>query len=250
MRVVKRLAQIIERHQDQRELYGQPCSLVTYPFWALHDQLGWGALGKYLALSRRIPSWTRGEEAIALAQCSYALSGSPLIVEIGSFLGCSTMLLAGARQLRGAGQVHCVDPFDASGESFSAPIYHTIGRSLNRSLRRQFDWNIRRAGLTDWVEVHQGRAAEVALTWTAPIDMLFLDGDQSYEGVQLAYRSWSLHLKLDGVIAVHNSASGSYHVGHDGHYRLVKETIRSPYYGEVHCIGTTTFARKINDDNE
>ena len=33
--------------------------------------------------------------------------------QIGSFLGCSTVLLAGARRLRGSGRVHAVDPFDA-----------------------------------------------------------------------------------------------------------------------------------------
>ncbi len=248
MRLAQRLSRRLKRHRDRRELYGKPCYLVTYPYWMVHDRLGWGPLGKYIALSRRIPSWTRGEEAIALVQCSDALSGSPLIVEIGSFLGCSTVLLAGARRLRGAGRVHCVDPFDASGESFSAPIYHAIRQSLGCSLREQFDRNIRGAGLTDWIEVHQGRAVEAAIGWTRPIDLLFLDGDQSYEGVQLAYRSWSPFLKPDGFIAVHNSRSGTYAAGHDGHRRLVEETVRSPWYAEVHCVGTTTFARKLSDD--
>ncbi len=126
-------------------------------------------------------------------------------------------------------------------------IYQAIGRSLSHSLHEQFDRNIRRAGLTDWVKVHQGRAAEAASGWTRPINLLFLDGDQSYAGVQLAYRSWSPFLRADGLIAIHNSASGVYAAGHEGHRRLVEETIRSPWYGEVRCIGTTTFAHKLGN---
>jgi predicted O-methyltransferase YrrM len=211
------------------------------------DGMRWGPLGKYISLSRRIPGWTRGAEAVALAQICFSLPESAVILENGCFLGCSTVLAAGARKLRGSGRVHCVDPFDASGDSFSAPVYRAIGNSLKPSLRLCFDNNIRRAGLSDWVEVHQGRAHEIAATWIEPIDLLFLDGDQSYEGVQIAFNSWSPFLKPGGLIAVHNSAPGTYQKDHDGSMRLVMETIRPPLYYEVQCIGITTFARKAFD---
>lgn len=49
-----------------------------------------------------------------------------MIVEIGSFFGSSTMFPAGSRKLKRAGKVHCVDPFDGSGYSFSVPHYNAI----------------------------------------------------------------------------------------------------------------------------
>jgi hypothetical protein len=48
-----------------------------------------------------------------------------VIVEIGVYFG-SASDLAGARKIAGTGVVHCIDPFDASGDDFSAP---STGRS-------------------------------------------------------------------------------------------------------------------------
>jgi predicted O-methyltransferase YrrM len=66
-------------------------------------------------------------------------------------------------------------------------------------------------------QVHQGSAAEVAHTWTTPIDLLFLDCDQSREGVREAYDSWAQFLRAGGIIAVHNSAPENHTADHDGH---------------------------------
>jgi hypothetical protein len=99
------------------------------------------------------------------------------------------------------------------------------------------------------VEIHRGRGEEIAATWTEPVDLLFLDGDHSYEAVRATYRSWTRFLKIGGMIAVHNSSSGTYQESHDGSMRLVAETVRPPQYEEVRCIGTTTFARKVLDQD-
>ncbi len=38
------------------------------------------------------------------------------------------------------------------------------------------------------------------------------------------------------------------YAGHNGHRRLVEETIQPPWHAEAQCIGTTTFAHKLSDD--
>jgi MMP 1-O-methyltransferase len=247
---VQWLRQLHRRQRVARELYGAPCAAAAYPLWLLHDWWNWGAQGRYIARSRRIPGWVRGPEAVALASYSSALPANAVIAEIGSFLGGSAVVLAGARKLQRSGHVHCVDPFDGSGDPFSAPIYKLIGVKRGGSLRRRFDSNIRRAGLRDWVVAHPGKDSEIAAGWDTPIDMLFLDGDQSPAGARAAYASWARFLKKNSIIAIHNSASGAYEAGHDGYLRLVEETIRAPQYAEITCIGTTTFARKIGDGAE
>jgi predicted O-methyltransferase YrrM len=166
-----------------------------------------------------------------------------VIVEIGSFLGGSAVLLAGARKLRGSGFVHCVDPFDGSGDAFSTPYYREIVDGNFQRIRRQFDANIARAGLADWVKVWVGTAERVAAGWQLPIDMLFLDGDQSPAGVQSAFDRWIPFLKPGGVLALHNSETRQYAEGHDGHHRLAL-TLGPPRYANIVVIGTTTFARK------
>ncbi len=86
-------------------------------------------------------------------------------------------------------------------------------------------------GLIDrYVEVHEGTAASVAAGWAIPIDMLFLDGDQSPDGARLAYDVWAPFLKIGGIIALHNSTQRKYAPGHDGHHLLAVHVVRPPQY--------------------
>ena len=202
-------------------------------------------LQDYIQISSMIPGWTRNEDAEELAHASFSLGGDPIVVEIGAFLGCCTVLLAGARSVRGSGKVHSVDPFDCSGEAFSVPHYRNIVASLgDGSLRDHFEANIRRAGLSHWVEVHQGRASEIAMTWERPIDLLLLDGDQSPYGARQAFDTWVPFLKPGGIIVLRNTRPREYAEGHDGHRLLVLEQIFPPRFTHVRLVGATTFARK------
>ena len=202
-------------------------------------------LAEYIALSERIRGWTRNEEARELAQISLSLGPGAVIVELGSFLGSGTILLAGPRKIRGSGKVHAVDPFDCSGDSYSVPIYRNILAGLGSgSLRDSFQDNILHAGLSDWVEVHQGRACEIAAAWSTPLDLLFLDGDQSRTGARAAYESWSPFLKPGGVIGLHNSDPGNFRPDHDGNRLLVDEEIVTPKYAGTYLVNSTTFAFK------
>ena len=202
-------------------------------------------LDDFIQLFAGICGWTWGEEARELARISFLLPAGSNIVEIGCFLGASTILLAGARPLRQSGVVHCVDPFDCSGDLFSIPYYQRIlAESGGGSLREHFERNIRKAGVDPWVQIHQGRAAEVARNWTAPIDLLFLDGDQSRAGAREAYDAWAGFLKPGGVIALHNSRPENQTLDHDGNRCLAEEKIRAPNYRDTRLICSTTFAIK------
>lgn len=56
------------------------------------------------------------------------------------------------------------DPFDCSGDDFSVPHYRRLlTKAGGWPLPAHFERNIRCAGLEDWIEVHQGRAEEIAL---------------------------------------------------------------------------------------
>src|SRR6185437_12771320 len=185
---------------------------IQHPFCINHAM---DNLRLYLDLSETIPSWTRGEDAEAVARASLSLGEGAVIVEVGAFRGCTTVLLAGARKLRGSGRIHAVDPFDGSGDPFSVPHYQEILKSLGGgSILEHFQGNIRRTGLSDWVEVHQGRAPEIAANWTAPIDLLLLDGDQSPLGARQAYNSWISFLKPGGLIVLRNTRPRQYAEGH------------------------------------
>jgi predicted O-methyltransferase YrrM len=203
-------------------------------------------LAEYLAFSEQVPGWIRGQEAEELAITCFSLPAGSIIVQIGTFFGSSAVLLAGARKLRGSGKVHCVDPFDCSGDEFSAPHYERVlAEAGGGPLRARFEQNIRLAGLSDWIEVHEGQAEYVARDWMTPIDMLALGGDQSPTGARAAYDSWSPFLKPGGVIAIHNSADREYEPTHDGNRRIVIEDILPPVYMNIRLVAHTTFARRV-----
>jgi predicted O-methyltransferase YrrM len=222
-------------------------SLVLRFPWVARSlfRVRYGRFGAYLAEGLSIPSWLGVQEGLALATFAYSLRPNAIIVEIGSFLGKSAILLAGARKLRGSGTLHCIDPFDASGDTFSTPVYRSIAAAEARSLRERFDANIARAGLAAWVEVHQGTAVTVAASWNTPIDMLFLDGDQSPDGARIAFQSWEPYLRADGIIALHNSTSRTYAPDHNGIHLLATGVLRKPQFSDISAVETTTFARKV-----
>ena len=216
------------------------------PLARLLYRVCYGKFGTALADAVPVPGFLDWRESLALADVCHELPANAVIVEIGSFLGKSAVVLAGARKLRGSGIVHCVDPFDASGDAFSIPFYRAIADADVLPLRQRFDAHITRAGLTDWVRAHRGTAASIAAGWIEPIDMLFLDGDQSPEGARLAYESWAPFLKAGAIVALHNSSERTYDPGHDGHYLLALHVMRPPQYAGIRCVDSTTFGRKLN----
>ena len=206
----------------------------------------YGPLAEYMRASAKIPGWLRGEEAKAMASLVSSLPDNCVVVEIGSFLGSSSVLLGAALKLRGSGKLHCVDPFDGSGDAFSVPIYNNILEGNGgKPLRQCFHENIHAADLQNWVEVHQGSADEISKSWLHPIDLLFLDGDHSPQGARSAYESWFPMLKIGGIIAIHNSNPREYAKDHNGSRLLALEEIHPPVYTDIHLVETTTFARKV-----
>jgi Methyltransferase domain len=202
-------------------------------------------LSRYIEIAKTIPGWRTGADAAELARVSFELPDDAVIVEVGVFLGRSTVLLAGPRRLRGSGKVYGVDPFDLSGDSFSVPHYENILAQIGGGSpeERCLEY-IRRAGLSEWIEVRRGVADEVAADWSQPIDLLLLDGDQSPAGARAAYDSWLPFLKIGGVIALGNVRSGRYEEGHDGNRRLADTEVKPPRFEDIRIFPSMVFAKK------
>ena len=211
----------------------------------VRDRVRYGEVGPYLSAARRIPGWLGASEGVALARAVLSLPPDPTVVEVGSFLGRSTVVLAGALTVHGGGMVHCIDPFDGVGDPHSAPVYESIRVGSDRTLRRRFDDNIARAGVTERVRVHVGTAETVTPRWDEPIDLLFLDGDQSVAGARRAFALLSPHLRTGGVVALHNSNDRDYAPDHDGHRQIVLRDLPGGDWSDPFTVGTTTFSRRL-----
>ncbi len=196
-----------------------------------------------VASAETIHGWVAGNPAKEMALASYNLTANPTIVEIGVFMGRSTVLLAAPRRLRGSGRVHSIDPFDCSGDNFSTEHYvNSLKTSGSTSLEEVFRHNVSRMKLGNWVEVHKGTSRSVASTWRQPIDLLLLDGDQTAEGAQEAYDLWVPFLKKGGTIILSNTLDSRN--GHDGNHRLAVEQVVAPQFSSIRRIDYHTFAVK------
>lgn len=189
-----------------------------------------------------IDGWLTVDEAIALYELARSLPDEhPVAVEVGSWQGRSSICLA--RGLRGKRQPRlcCIDPFDASGDQASAPTYGERARRRGGSLRDGFEANLRGAGVRDLVDVRQGYSHELAPHWRGPIDLLFLDGDHSYEAVLRDLDGWAGHVRPGGYLAMHDVV----HPLHDGPARAVAERVRpDPQWVEARCVDSLFIVRK------
>ena len=95
-------------------------------------------------------------------------------VEIGAARGKSACYIAMALRENGRGVLHSIDPhtLTAWNDAESVDTYELFGR------------NVRRLGLSGFVKVQRAMSTDVMATWNAPIDVLFIGGDHSYEGVR------------------------------------------------------------------
>lgn len=192
-----------------------------------------------------IHGWVSGDAAREMARLSRNLRGDPTIVEVGVFMGRSTALLAGARRRLATGTVHCVDPFDCSGDAVSAPVYEILRNiSGTKSTEAIFLENMSKLNLTNRIVVHAKPSHEQALAWDKPIDLLLLDADHSPSGAKEVFDDWVKFLTVGGVLILHNTGNREYRSGHNGNRLLQINEVIPPKFCDIRTIGTTTFAVK------
>ena len=135
-----------------------------------------------------------------LFRAAKSLPDGANIVEIGSFKGRSTCSLAygceGTKK-----HVFAIDTFMGNDVDFH-----------QRGFFNDFQHNIEKRGLTDYVTAIQGWSSEVAKTWNKPIHLLFIDGSHIYEDVLADFDNFYPHVVSGGVIAMHDVSGGHYGV--------------------------------------
>ncbi|MCB9849899.1 MAG: class I SAM-dependent methyltransferase [Phycisphaerales bacterium] len=140
--------------------------------------------------------------AIYRLACSVDVPGD--IVELGAWKGLTTCYLAAACRARGAGRVYAVDTFEGTREHDTH--YASIG-NYGGSTLPTFRKMIARAGVDDVVTPCVGYTTEVAEQYRfAPIAMLLIDADHSYEGVKADFEAYAARVVPGGLIVFHDYA--------------------------------------------
>jgi len=145
-----------------------------------------------LSLTRSIGGYLSDKEIAFLALLAACPTTAGEIVEIGTFKGKSTVVLAKAATLSDSGRVVAVDPLIDPALTGGDVSLHELGATLERH------------GVADRVEFHHAYSKDLAAGWNRPIRLLWIDGDHSYAGAKLDFDLFSPFLADGAIVALHD----------------------------------------------
>lgn len=145
------------------------------------------SLGEPLFL---IPTHMTFIERAELFRLARTLPAGFTACEIGAYLGASTAFLAAAATLRG-GHVHTIDTWKNDNMP-EEPPEDTFERFLENT--RPF---------RHVITTHRGLTSELKDQIPA-VDLLFIDGDHSYEGAKADLTNYAHKIKRGGYLAMHD----------------------------------------------
>ncbi len=187
-------------------------------------------------LALKTPGFLGENEIRFLGILAACTSAKGAIVEIGSFKGKSTVLLATMAKKYGLGPVVAIDPHQ--GLSYLGPEAPEQSPTFE-----EFLGNVRSAELDANVEVQRAFSRDVAKTWSRPIRLLWIDGDHSYEGCKEDFGLFSPFLADGAVVAFHDALNAV-----EGPIRVfTEEVLPSDNFGLsgfVHSIAWSQFRPK------
>lgn len=161
------------------------------------------------------------------------------VLEIGSFKGKSTIILAKSALLAGDAKINAVDPLTAP--SATDPDLRGEESSL-----KDFQNNITTHEVAEKINFHQTFSYELAKTWNKPLRLLWIDGDHTYQGTKLDFEGFARHLADGAIVAIHDVLHAF-----DGGIRVFMENILlSPNFGACGFCGSIAWAQYHADENK
>lgn len=156
---------------------------------------------------------TDPDEVLALAEAAGSVPKDGVIVDIGLHEGRTAIALA-------------------LGSDPSVAVY---GIDIERFPK--YLSNVEKFELQDRLFRIIKKSHLCAKTWTLPINMIFIDGDHSYEAVRKDIKGWMPHVVKGGVVAFHDYVQ-----------RDVKDAVdkfEGKLYTHTHTVSSVYFAKRL-----
>ena len=185
-----------------------------------------------------VEGWLRAEEAellIRVTRRAVTEHEIPNVVEIGSFCGKSTIVIASAaRSANTSARVYAIDPhLGEVGAEGSAE-----GIRVGPPTFERFQTNVAATGLAEVVEPIRQRSFDVR--WRSPIAFLFIDGLHDYASVARDFFHFEPHL-ADGAYVAFHDCDGNY----PGVWAFVAGLAASGRYEEVNRAASLVVFHKV-----
>ncbi|ARZ70373.1 class I SAM-dependent methyltransferase [Streptomyces sp. HU2014] len=157
------------------------------------------------------------------------------LLEVGTYCGRSTILLADAAREAGVTAV-TVDHHRGSEEQQPGWEYHdasvvdpVVGRMDTLPTFRR---TLHRAGLEEHVLALVGRSPQAAAVWGTPLGLVFIDGGHTDEHATADYEGWAPHLAEGGLLVIHDVFADPADGG-QAPYRVYRRALASGAFTEV-----------------
>jgi len=148
------------------------------------------------------------DEGLALYAAAVGAGGLGLpLLEVGTYCGRSTVLLADAARAAGVTAL-TVDHHRGSEEQQPGWDYHdpdTVDPEVGlMDTLPAFRRTLFGAGLEDHVIALVGRSPQVAAVWGTPLGLVFIDGGHTDEHANADYEGWAPHVAEGGLLVIHD----------------------------------------------
>ncbi|WP_238783444.1 class I SAM-dependent methyltransferase [Streptomyces monomycini] len=190
------------------------------------------------------------DEGLALyaAAGEAAALGMPL-VEVGTYCGRSTILLADAARAAGVTAV-TVDHHRGSEEQQPGWEYHdptVVDPEVGlMDTLPAFRRALYAAGLEDHVVALVGRSPQVAALWNTPVGLVFIDGGHTDEHATADYEGWAPHVAPGGLLVIHDVFADPADGG-QAPYRVYRRALESGAFTEMSAQGSLHVLRRTGE---
>ncbi|UCG59729.1 MAG: class I SAM-dependent methyltransferase [Phycisphaerales bacterium] len=198
-------------------------------------------IAELLETTKNIEGFLSEREVRFLALLAACPTAEGEILEIGSFKGKSTIVLAKSALLTGKDNVVAVDPL--TSPSITDPALSGAESSL-----KDLQANLRDAGVENCVEFHHEYSSELAEGWNRNVRLLWIDGDHTYSGTKADFEMFSPFLVNGGIVAMHDVV----HVSRafEGPIRVfMEDVLLSGSFGPAGICGSIGWAQYLEDSN-
>ncbi|QLE71860.1 MULTISPECIES: class I SAM-dependent methyltransferase [Streptomyces] len=169
------------------------------------------------------------------------------LLEVGTYCGRSTILLAAAAREAGVTAV-TVDHHRGSEEQQPGWEYHDaslVDEAVGRmDTLPAFRRTLHQAGLEEHVVAIVGRSPLAASLWAAPLGLVFIDGGHTDEHATADYEGWVPHLAPGGLLVVHDVFPDPADGG-QAPYRVYRRALESGEFTEVSVTRSLRVLRRV-----
>jgi predicted O-methyltransferase YrrM len=191
-----------------------------------------------ILMDRQIQGWLTDAEADGLFRlaCDFAPRDNAVVVELGSWKGKSSVMLASGLKGKRNPRLYCVDPFGIDeNPEYQQQYYAELLR--DGDVVEIFRRNVETFCVSSIVTPVKGYSFDVVRTWKQAIDVLFIDANHDYEPALRDFDMWAPFVKPGGVVAFHDVQPAW-----PGVIRAMQERLVPPQFGPTHKADSLCWA--------